>query len=108
MSLTAELNQKAKAILIRELVPVDYTRFIPHPSTFILARHRSRARFLAGRNPPQKRPHLLQHNPQARKDLLTRLLKLNHHRAAEEAAIIPAIAAKSSKPQRAKQEDEML
>jgi hypothetical protein len=28
MTLTAELNQKAKAILIRELGPVDYTRFI--------------------------------------------------------------------------------
>ena len=28
MILTAELNQKAKAILIRELGPVDYARFI--------------------------------------------------------------------------------
>lgn len=28
MTLTAELNQKAKAILIRELGPVDYARFI--------------------------------------------------------------------------------
>ena len=28
MKLTAELNQKAKAILIRELGPVDYARFI--------------------------------------------------------------------------------
>lgn len=28
MTLTAELNQKAKAILIRELGPVDYTRFL--------------------------------------------------------------------------------
>jgi hypothetical protein len=28
MTLTAELNQKAKAILIRELGPVDYSRFI--------------------------------------------------------------------------------
>ena len=27
MTLTAELNQKAKAILIRELGPVDYARF---------------------------------------------------------------------------------
>lgn len=28
MPLTAELNQKAKAILMRELGPVDYARFI--------------------------------------------------------------------------------
>jgi hypothetical protein len=28
MTLTAELNQKAKALLIRELGPVDYARFI--------------------------------------------------------------------------------
>jgi len=28
MTLTTELNQKAKAILIRELGPVDYARFI--------------------------------------------------------------------------------
>jgi hypothetical protein len=28
MTLTAQLNQKAKAILIRELGPVDYARFI--------------------------------------------------------------------------------
>ena len=28
MTLAAELNQKAKAILIRELGPVDYARFI--------------------------------------------------------------------------------
>ena len=28
MTLTAELNQKAKAILIRELGPVGYARFI--------------------------------------------------------------------------------
>lgn len=28
MTLNAELNQKAKAILIRELGPVDYARFI--------------------------------------------------------------------------------
>jgi len=28
VTLTAELNQKAKAILIRELGPVDYARFI--------------------------------------------------------------------------------
>jgi hypothetical protein len=28
MTLTAELNQKAKAILIRELRPVEYARFI--------------------------------------------------------------------------------
>ena len=28
MTLTAELNQKAKAILIREVGPVDYARFI--------------------------------------------------------------------------------
>ncbi len=27
MTLTAELNQRAKAILIRELGPVDYARF---------------------------------------------------------------------------------
>lgn len=40
--------------------------------------------------------------PQARKDLLTRLLKLNHHRAAEEAAkgmiSPPAKPEKSDKP----------
>ncbi len=46
--------------------------------------------------------------PQARKDLLTRLLKLNHTRAAEEAAQAPVKATKTSKPQRAKKEDEML
>jgi hypothetical protein len=46
--------------------------------------------------------------PQARKDLLTRLLKLNHHRAAEEAAKVPVKATKTAKPQRAKKEDEML
>jgi hypothetical protein len=28
MTLTAELNQKAKSIVIRELEPVDYGRFI--------------------------------------------------------------------------------
>jgi len=28
MTLSAELNQKAKSILIRELGPVDYARFI--------------------------------------------------------------------------------
>ncbi len=28
MTLNAELNQKAKAILIRELSPVDYARFL--------------------------------------------------------------------------------
>ena len=28
MTLNAELNQKAKAILIRELGPVDYARFL--------------------------------------------------------------------------------
>ena len=51
--------------------------------------------------------------PKARKDLLTRLLKLNHHRAAEEAAVraSQSPAAKGIKPkktQRAKQEDELL
>ena len=46
--------------------------------------------------------------PQARKDLLTRLLKLNHTRAAEEAAQAPVKANKTGKPQRAKKEDEML
>ena len=46
--------------------------------------------------------------PQARKDLLTRLLKLNHQRAAEEAAKVPAKATKTAKPQRAKKEDEFL
>jgi hypothetical protein len=33
MTLTAELNQKAKAILIRELGPVDYARFIQQYET---------------------------------------------------------------------------
>jgi hypothetical protein len=46
--------------------------------------------------------------PQARKDLLTRLLKLNHQRAAEEAANAPVKATKTRKPQRAKEEDELL
>jgi hypothetical protein len=46
--------------------------------------------------------------PKARKDLLTRLLKLNHQRAAEEAAKVPAKATKTAKPQRAKQSDELL
>jgi methylase of polypeptide subunit release factors len=50
--------------------------------------------------------------PQARKDLLTRLLKLNHHRAAEEASGLsghPKLnASKDLKPQRAKTEDELL
>jgi hypothetical protein len=46
--------------------------------------------------------------PQARKDLLTRLLKLNHQRAAEEAAKDPVKATKTAKPQRAKQSDELL
>jgi hypothetical protein len=48
--------------------------------------------------------------PQARKDLLTRLLKLNHTRAAEEAAA-QAPTTKGIKPkkaQRAKKEDELL
>ena len=44
--------------------------------------------------------------PAARKDLLTRLLKLNHTRAAEEAANAPA--AKSKKAQRKKAADELL
>ena len=38
MTLTAQLNQKDKAILIRELGPVDYARFIQRytqaPDTF--------------------------------------------------------------------------
>ena len=46
--------------------------------------------------------------PQARKDLLTRLLKLNHQRAAEEAAISQGIVRKTGKPQRNKEEDELL
>lgn len=47
--------------------------------------------------------------PQARKELLTRLLKLNHQRAAEEAAqAAPTKGFKPQKPQRAKKEDEML
>jgi hypothetical protein len=47
--------------------------------------------------------------PQARKDLLTRLLKLNHTRAAEEAAKAPpSKALKPMKAQRAKKEDELL
>jgi hypothetical protein len=51
--------------------------------------------------------------PQARKDLLTRLLKLNHHRAAEEVAAKAALSTpikgiKPKKAQRAKQEDELL
>jgi hypothetical protein len=46
--------------------------------------------------------------PQARKDLLTRLLKLNHQRAAEETANAPVKATKTRKAQRAKKEDEML
>lgn len=45
---------------------------------------------------------------QTRKELLTRLLKLNHQRAAEEAANAPVKATKTRKPQRAKKEDEML
>jgi hypothetical protein len=46
---------------------------------------------------------------QARKDLLTRLLKLNHQRAAEEAANVPAAKCiKPAKAQRAKKEDELL
>jgi hypothetical protein len=46
--------------------------------------------------------------PQARKDLLTRLLKLNHQRAAEEAAKVPVKSTKTGKPQREKKEDELL
>jgi hypothetical protein len=50
--------------------------------------------------------------PQARKDLLTRLLKLNHQRAAEEAAQAalspPTKGIKTKKAQRAKKEDELL
>lgn len=51
--------------------------------------------------------------PQARKDLLTRLLKLNHKRAAEEAAAQTAQTPttkgiKPKKAQRAKKEDELL
>lgn len=51
--------------------------------------------------------------PQARKDLLARLLKLNHQRAAEEAAsqavqTLTTKGIKSKKAQRAKQEDELL
>lgn len=46
--------------------------------------------------------------PQARKELLTRLLRLNHQRAAEEAANVPVKATKTGKPQRAKKEDELL
>jgi hypothetical protein len=51
--------------------------------------------------------------PQARKDLLTRLLKLNHHRAAEETAAQAAkypttTGVKARKPQREKQQGELL
>lgn len=51
--------------------------------------------------------------PQARKTLLTRLLKLNHQRAAEEAAAqatqTPASKGiKAQKPQRAKLADELI
>lgn len=46
--------------------------------------------------------------PQARKDLLTRLLKLNHHRAAEEAVNVPAKITKTVKPQRGKANDELI
>jgi hypothetical protein len=51
--------------------------------------------------------------PQARKDLLTRLLKLNHQRAAEEAAAQAVQTAatkgiKPKKPQRQKATDELL
>jgi hypothetical protein len=53
-------------------------------------------------------PFQFRHHPQARKELLTRLLKLNHHRAAEEAAKVPVKATKTGKAQRAKKEDEML
>ena len=47
-------------------------------------------------------------SPTARKSLLTRLLTLNHQRAAEEAANIPAKATKTGKPQRMKQADELI
>ena len=43
-----------------------------------------------------------------RKELLTRLLKLNHPLATEEAAKVPVKSTKTGKPQRAKKEDEML
>ena len=49
--------------------------------------------------------------PQARKELLTRLLELNHHRAEEEATTQVTKATKGinrKKPQRAKNEDELL
>lgn len=51
--------------------------------------------------------------PQARKELLTRLLKLNHQRAAEEAAAQSAQnpttkGIKPKKPQRQKATDELL
>jgi hypothetical protein len=71
--------------------------FIPHPSSLIEALpENDRTRYTI--------------TPAARKDLLTRLLKLNHQRAAEEAAAQPP-PTKGSKPkkaQRAKQEDELL
>jgi hypothetical protein len=48
-------------------------------------------------------------SPAARKELLTRLLNLNHQRAAEEQSATPsAPPAKKKKAQRAKQDDELL
>jgi hypothetical protein len=47
-------------------------------------------------------------SPEARKELLKRLLKLNHERAAEEKAKIPATTTKTGKAQREKKEDELL
>ena len=47
-------------------------------------------------------------SPAARKELLKRLLKLNHQRAAEEAANAPTKAARKGKAQRMKSSDEML
>lgn len=47
-------------------------------------------------------------SPEARKELLQRLLKLNHQRAAEEKAAIPVSPPKKGKAQREKKEDELL
>lgn len=50
MILTAELNQKAKAILIRELGPVDYARFIQQYEEATGDYTRDRHHWLGGEN----------------------------------------------------------
>lgn len=80
--------------------------FIPHPSPVLLAHDFQQVETL-----PENDRTRYTITPQARKELLTRLLKLNHERAADEqnAALAVATAAgKSKKPQRAKQADEMI